>query len=178
MAGASSRSNHRRPRALAAAAGVVLLLGVQATDARASPPAEPEAKGTTATVLIPPDLHARILSGAGGASTAYLLRIDGVQLPANQPAVIHVFGNLPEAANLEELEDSPHYLGDFTIIPRTLESAGPAEKTEIALDVTGSLPVLLKNSRTLTVTLIPAGGYRPDKDLKLRFEKMYVTEER
>ncbi|HEX7186306.1 MAG TPA: hypothetical protein VF756_31070 [Thermoanaerobaculia bacterium] len=162
-------SNSRRTRALVAA----VLLGCATQSAAA-----PEPKGLTATVPVPADLHTRIVSGAGDASTAYLLHIDGVQFPANEPAVVHVFGNLPEAVNLKEVENSPHYLGYFTIVPRTTEEGRQSEKTEIVLDVTGNLPILLKNSRTLIVTLIAAGGRRIDKDLGLRFEKMYVTEEK
>lgn len=158
------RSNSRWTRALVAA----LLLGCAAQSA-----AEPEPRGMTATVQIPADLHARIVFGAGGASTAYVLHIEGVQLPTGKPAAVHVFGNLPEAADLKEVENTPHYLGYFTLVPR---QDRPSEKTEIALDVTGNLPTLLKNSRTLTVTLIAAGGRRVDKDLGLRFEKIYVTE--
>jgi hypothetical protein len=117
----------------------------------------PEGRGLTAKVEIPADLRAKIL--ADDQHGPWVMHIDGVELPAHKPAVVHVFGNLTGAPPVEEPEKSESYLGYFTIVPKTAQKGTrPDTQTDIVLDVTPNLRKLLQDSSTLTVTLVPAAG--------------------
>lgn len=174
---------HRpHPRNLLIAAGfVVALFGcaqMSSSDHSEAPPgAESHRLGAqplTTSVEVAPDLTAEAVRTAG--ADEYVLRLTGVRLPADRPAVVHVFGNFPQA-DARTSTSHPRFLGYFTIVPRRSEGGeGVSTPGDIAVAVTGRLADLVGQDGRLAVTLVPvaAAGEAPARPLELSFDKIVL----
>lgn len=148
--------------------------------------AEPERteltpSGVTRKIVIPSNLRGRILNSAKPTSEAlvYVLHIDGIEVPANESAVVHVFANMPNASSTTAT-NTINFLGYFTIVAKSTESMDHHghRPANVVLDITTRLPELIKAGRDLTITLVPGTGGkdRPSK-IHISFRNIYLTEE-
>jgi len=135
---------------------------------------------TTSEIVIPPDVRNDIKLSAPNPSARrrYILHVVGIDVPANESAIIKVFVNLPTATAATPTS-SKNYVGYFTVIPKTLKAEGHNHKLmNVTFDVTQELHDTLKSGSKLTVTLVPVRGLRSKpaaEGIHLTYEKVYIT---
>lgn len=97
---------------------------------------------TTLRIAVPQEARQRITELATATNPATLvLRIDGVEIPADRGAVVQVFVNRPDVTAPAEGPE-PGYLGSIVIVPSAHSGPPPNYYTEFRLPV------------------VPEGGYR------------------
>jgi polyphenol oxidase len=140
------------------------------------------AEPLTQRIQLPSAARERILSQGVTSSNerparVYVLRIEGIDLPANQSARILVFGNMPNAT-ASTSTDSPNFLGTISIVAKG-DSTGSHRHSplNVNIDITRKVPNVLRDNNDLTVTLVPvaAPGSRPD-NLNLTFQSIHIIE--
>jgi hypothetical protein len=118
------------------------------------------------------DQDRRLLS-AHEPQKRYILHIDGIRIPSGQSAIVKVFINKPDATR-ETSAGMRNYVGYFAIVAKNLGGGHTHQPSNVTLDVTEKLAVLLE-SREPTLTLVPM-NQNPD-DIHLPYERAYVREE-
>ena len=137
------------------------------------------ASPTTVEVPLPQQTRAAIQSLAAPASAKTLvLRIDGVEIPADRGAAIKVFVNRPDATAATGADD-PGFVGSIFIVPSTAAGAGGMQRTvhrNFGFDITQDLASALEKQGNLSVTLVPftGDGRQPDQ-VALRYKRVYIA---
>jgi hypothetical protein len=109
-------------------------------------------------------------------AAALTLRLDDVQLGAQQALVLRVFAQHPEAHAGTDV-DGPRCLG-YLAVPG--QRAAPSDRRlHLALDVSATLPPLLGQDETLALTLVPAmaGRQAPGPAPAVRVGRLYLSVE-
>jgi polyphenol oxidase len=145
-------------------------------------PAAPIAVGTkphVKSVAVPQEhrdnLRAVVLSTAPAQAKHYVLHIDGLTLPANESAIIHVFAGEPNATRETPLGAT--FIGTFALVP-----AGPQHQHAVvrnaAFQIRPETAKILAEQKELVVTLVPrlVNGKEPAKS-DLTYRKIYLSVE-
>ena len=135
---------------------------------------------TTKEIVVPSDVHRdiRLSAPQTKAKRRYILHVNGIDVPANESAIVKVFVNLPTATAATPTS-SKNYVGYFTVVPKTLQPGAHNHKLlNVTFDVTQELRDTLKPGAKLTVTLVPVRGLRSKPApgaINLTYEKVYIT---
>lgn len=135
----------------------------------------------TRKIRIPADLRKKIRANRADALDGYLyiLRIEGIVVPANKSALINVFANIPNATAATNPE-GPNYLGYFTIVAKAVAPGAHDghNSQSVALNVTHQVARLIQSGKDLTVTLVPVTGKgKKPTAFEMSIGKIYLSEE-
>lgn len=109
------------------------------------------------------------------ASKTLVLRVDGVELPADRGAVIQVFLNRPDAKPTRGPE--PGYVGSIVIVPATAPGALHLHKSvyrNFGFPLTPELTATLSGQDGPSVTLVPVTGDAKPAEV-LRYRRVYIA---
>ena len=100
----------------------------------------------TLSITVPPETE---------KSRRLVLHFEDLKLPPNSGGLVRVFADLP-SANAHTDVDDEHFLGYFTVIPKTSgEAAAGVSRRHVTLDVTQKKQ-FLSGKKDVTLTLVPA----------------------
>ena len=135
---------------------------------------------TTVQAAIPPQGREKINSfaaAAPGPEKKVILRIEGVEIPANRGALVNVFVNQPNATAASGPDD-PGFVGTIAVVASQAGGALHAHPLvrNFSFDLTGKLAASLANDPNVAVTLVPAtgSGQKPSA-VSLRYGRIYIT---
>jgi polyphenol oxidase len=134
---------------------------------------------TTVQAAIPPQGREKInsLAASAGPEKKVILRIEGVEIPANRGALVNVFVNQPNA-NAASGPDDPGFVGTIAVVASQGAGALHAHPLvrNFSFDLTGKLAASLANDSNVAVTLVPAtgAGQKPNA-VSLRYSRIYIT---
>lgn len=145
--------------------------------------AEPKAltpDPTTVQATIPPQGKEKLTTFAAPATTppTVILRIEGVEIPADRGALVNVFLNRPDATAAAGPDD-PGYVGTIAVVA-SQAPGGVGHKHPVirnfSFDITGKLAASLGSSNNVAVTLVPATGTgkKPDA-VNLKYSRVYIA---
>jgi polyphenol oxidase len=158
--------------AQAAPLGAPLVTLNSGTEARALP-----AQPTTLQVALPQDMRSRLSRMAVPAAPATLvLRIDGVELPADRGAVVQVFVNRPDVTAPAQGPE-PGYVGSIIVVPSTgRRTVGPRQTTtrNFGFPLSPEQVASLAGKDNLSVTLLPVTGDNRPAEV-LRYRQVYLS---
>jgi polyphenol oxidase len=128
------------------------------------------------SVAVPPDHQANLRTFADSGPEAnrhYTLHIDGISLPPNEGAIVHVFAAQPDA-NLET-PVGPSFVGTFSIVPSGPQHQHPMERNAV-FELRPETAALVAEKKNLEVTLVPemVNGTEPLKS-NLTYKKIYLS---
>jgi polyphenol oxidase len=136
-------------------------------------PAQP----TTLEIAVPQEAKQRITTLAVGANPPTLvLRIDGVEIPADRGAVIQVFLNRPDVTAPVQGPE-PGYIGSIVIVPSTTQrSLGlrPTITRNFGFPLAADQAAALSGKDSLSVTLVPVTGANKPAEV-LRYRQVYLS---
>jgi len=142
--------------------------------------AEPRAlasQPTTLQIALPQEVRPRITALATGTSPATLvLRIDGVEIPADRGAVVQVFLNRPDVT-APARGPEPGYVGSIIIVPSTgKRSLGlhPTITRNFGYPLSAEQAASLSGKESLSVTLVPVTGDNKPPEV-LRYRQVYLS---
>jgi polyphenol oxidase len=142
------------------------------TEARALPP-----QPTTLQIAVPQEAKQRITALAAAASPATLvLRIDGVEIPADRGAVVQVFVNRPDVTAAAQGPE-PGYVGSIVIVPSTPRRTlglHPSITRNFGFPLSPELAAALSGKDNLSVTLVPVTGDNRPAEV-LRYRQVYLA---
>jgi polyphenol oxidase len=145
-----------------------------------TPTAEPKAltpDPTTVRVTVPPQAKERLRTTAGpGSSSRAILRIEGVEVPADRGALVNVYLNRPEATAATGTND-PGYVGSIALVAAQAPGSGHAHTVvrNFGFDITGKLAESLGRD-DIAVTLVPATGTnKKPAAVNLRYHRIYIA---
>jgi polyphenol oxidase len=132
---------------------------------------------TTLQVAVPPAAKARMKAlAAPGSASALVLRIDGVEIPADRGAVIQVYVNRPDATVARRAERG--YVGSMVIVPSTAPGAlhlhRPVHRN-FGFALTAEQTDTLANQDDISVTLVPVTGETNKPAEVLRYRRVYLA---
>lgn len=132
---------------------------------------------TTLRVAMPPAAKERMktLAAPSGAN-ALVLRIDGVEIPADRGAVVQVYVNRPDATAARSAERG--FVGSIVIVPSTAPGAlhlhRPVQRN-FGLTLTPEQANTLSNEDNISVTLVPVTGEASKPAEILRYRRVYIA---
>jgi polyphenol oxidase len=136
-------------------------------------PAQP----TTLQIPIPQEGKQRISALAASANPATLvLRIDGVEIPADRAAVVQVFVNRPDVTAPAQGPE-PGYIGSIVIVPSTApRSLGlrPMITRNFGFPLSQEQAAALSGRDNLSVTLVPVTGANAPAQV-FRYRQVYLA---
>jgi polyphenol oxidase len=140
--------------------------------ARALPP-----QPTTLRISIPQEGKQRITElNTAAAPSTLVLRIDGVELPADRGAVVQVFVNRPDVTTPAEGPE-PGYVGSIVIVPstppRTL-GLRPTITRNFGFPLSPEQATALSGKDNLAVTLVPVTGPNKPPEI-LQYRQVYLA---
>ena len=145
--------------------------------------AEPKAltpEPTTVQTTIPPQGREKLTASVGVAATAptVILRIEGVQIPADRGALVNVFLNHPDATAADGPDD-PGYVGTIAVVA-SQAPGGVGHKHPVirnfSFDITGKLAASLGSNNNVAVTLVPATGTgKKPAAVSLSYSRVYIA---
>jgi polyphenol oxidase len=129
---------------------------------------------TTLQVAMPQATKERVKTLAAGAN-ALVLRIDGVELPADRGAVVQVYINRPDATAARAAQRG--FVGSIVIVPSTapgtLHLHRPVHRN-FGFALTPAQAGALADQDNVSVTLVPAMGDRKPAEV-LRYRRVYLA---
>jgi polyphenol oxidase len=135
-------------------------------------PAQP----TTVQVAIPQLAKTSITALAAPASPQKLvLRIDGVEIPADRRVVVQVYVNRPDITAAARGPERG-YVGSIVIVPSTAAVAGHVHGTvqrNFGFALSPELAASLATQDNLSVTLVPVGSSTPAE--VFRYRRVYLA---
>lgn len=145
--------------------------------------AEPKAltpEPTTVQTTIPPQGRERLSASvaATAAPPTVILRIEGVQIPADRGALVNVFLNRPDATAATGPDD-PGYVGTIAVVA-SQAPGGMGHKHPVirnfSFDITGELAASLKGDNNVAVTFVPATGTgKKPAAVNLSYGRVYIA---
>jgi hypothetical protein len=134
---------------------------------------------TTVQAAIPPQGREKINSlaaAASGPEKKVILRIEGVEIPANRGALVNVFVNQPNATAASGPDD-PGFVGTIAVVASQAGGALHAHPLvrNFSFDLTGKLAALASDPN-VAVTLVPAtgSGQKPSA-VSVRYGRIFIT---
>ena len=117
---------------------------------------------TTVQIALPEAARERVnaLAAAANPSTTLVLRIDGVEIPADRGAVVQVFVNRPDVTAPAEGPE-PGYVGSIVIVPSTSPRTlglRPTITRNYSFPLSKEEAAALSGKDNLSVTLVPVTG--------------------
>jgi polyphenol oxidase len=117
------------------------------------------------------------MAATPGNEQHVILRIEGVEIPSDRGALVHVFVNKPDATAATSTDD-PAFAGTIAVVAaRAPGSAGHAHPVvrNFGFDIT-RIASQLGNANDITVTLVPAtgSGEKPSA-VNLRYNRIYIS---
>jgi hypothetical protein len=135
------------------------------------------AQPTTLQLALPAEIRPRITALATGTSPATLvLRIDGVEIPADRGAVVQVFLNRPDVATPAKGPE-PGYVGSIIIVPSTGKRTlglHPTITRNFGFPLSAEQAAGLSGKENLSVTLVPVTGDKRPPEV-LRYRQVYLS---
>jgi len=133
---------------------------------------------TTVQVAIPQEAKAKIRTLAAPTSPQKLvLRIDGVELPADRSVVVQVYVNRPDiTAPARGAERG--YVGSIVIVPSTSSGAGHVHakvQRNFGFALTPELAASLATQDNISVTLVPVTGDATKSTEVFRYQRVYLA---
>ncbi len=135
---------------------------------------------TTVQTTIPPQGKERLtaLSSPAGAPPTVILRIEGVEIPADRGALVNVFLNRPDATAASGPDD-PGYVGTIAVVA-SQAPGGAGHKHPVirnfSFDITGKLAASLGSDNNVAVTLVPATGTgKKPSAVNLSYRRVYIA---
>jgi len=172
----ASATPEAAPAAIRVAQSQPLSVPLVALETTAQPRALPP-QPTTLQIALPEAVKPRITALAAPASPATLvLRIDGVEIPADRGAVVQVFVNQPDIAAPAE-GSQPGYVGSIVIVPSTgKRSLGlhPTITRNFGFPLSAEQAAGLAGKDNLSVTLVPVTGANRPPEV-LRYRQVYLS---
>jgi polyphenol oxidase len=113
---------------------------------------------------------------ASGAQQKVILRIEGVEIPANHGALINVFLNQPNATAATGIDD-PGYVGTIAVVANQGPGAVHAHPVvrNFGFDITDKVAAL-GNDNNLAVTLVPAtGAGEKPAGVNVKYSRVYIA---
>jgi polyphenol oxidase len=134
---------------------------------------------STVELAVPQDRREAVMEMAAPASANRLiLRIDGVEVPADRAVAVKVFVNRPDATAATG-PDEPGFVGTIVLVPSVAPGTGLSHGTvrrNFAFDITEELASALDANDNISVTFVPfAGEGQQPADIDLRYERVYVA---
>jgi polyphenol oxidase len=170
-----------------AAVRVAQLPQLGAPEIELSPSTEPKAltpEPLTVRAAVPPQARERLntfratAAARPGAQPKLILRIEGVEIPADRGALVNVFLNRPEATAASGPED-PGYVGSIAVVASQLPRAGGHTHPVVrnfSFDISDKLAASLANDGNVAVTLVPATGTgTKPAAVSLRYSRAYIA---
>jgi polyphenol oxidase len=147
--------------------------------------AEPKAltpEPATVQATIPPQgrekLTPSVAAAAAGPAPKVILRIEGVEIPADRGALVNVFLNRPDATAAAGPDD-PGYVGTIAVVASQAPGGAGHKHTVIrnfSFDITGKLAASLGNNSNVAVTLVPATGTgKKPAAVNLKYSRVYIA---
>jgi hypothetical protein len=133
---------------------------------------------TTVQTTIPPQGREKLTASVGAAPPTVILRIEGVEIPADRGALVNVFLNRPDATAASGPDD-PGYVGTIAVVA-SQAPGGVGHKHPVirnfSFDITGKLAASLGSDNNVAVTLVPATGTgkKPDA-VNLSYSRVYIA---
>lgn len=144
--------------------------------------AEPKAltpEPVTVQTTIPQQGRERLTATVGVATPpTTILRIEGVEIPADRGALVKVFLNRPDATAAAGPDDAG-YVGTIAVVA-SQAPGGVGHKHPVirnfSFDITGKLAASLGGNNNVAVTLVPATGTgkKPDA-VNLKYSRVYIA---
>jgi polyphenol oxidase len=134
-------------------------------------------QATTLQIAMPPEAKQRISALTAAVSQSTLvLRIDGVEIPADRGAVVQVFVNRPDVSAPVQGPE-PGYVGSIVIVPstppRTL-GLRPMITRNFGFPLSPEQAAALSGKDNLSVTLVPVTGANRPPEV-LRYRQVYLA---
>ena len=149
-----------------------LALSETSAEAKILPP-----QPTTLQIALPQEAKQRITALAAAATPPTLvLRIDGVEIPADRGAVVQVFINRPDLTAPTQ-GPATGYVGSIIIVPsapaRTL-GVRPTITRNFGFPLSAEQAAALAGKDNLSVTLVPVTGANKPATV-LRYQRVYLA---
>jgi polyphenol oxidase len=134
----------------------------------------------TIQTTIPPQGREKLreLSAAAGPQPRTILRIEGVEIPADRGALVNVFVNRPDATAAAGPEDQG-YVGSIAVVASQSPGAGhmhPPVVRNFSFDITGKIAASLAGDNNIAVTFVPAtGNGEKPAAVSLRYKRVYIA---
>jgi hypothetical protein len=109
-------------------------------------------------------------------SQKLVLRIDGVEIPADRGAVVQVFLNRPDVATPAKGPE-PGYVGSIIIVPSTGKRTlglHPTITRNFGFPLSAEQAAGLSGKENLSVTLVPVTGDKRPPEV-LRYRQVYLS---
>jgi polyphenol oxidase len=137
------------------------------------------ARPTTLEVAVPAPARERMSTLAARApGNRLVLRIEGVELPADRGAVVAVYINRPDATASTGTNE-PGFVGTIVVVPSIVPGAGHVHGTvyrNFGFEIPQDLAASLSSASNISVTLVPAaGGGRTPANIHLRYRRVYIA---
>ena len=134
----------------------------------------------TVQTTIPPQGREKLTASAtaGAAPPTVILRIEGVEIPADRGALVNVFLNRPDATAASGPDD-PGYVGTIAVVA-SQAPGGVGHKHPVirnfSFDITGKLAASLGSDNNVAVTLVPATGTgKKPAAVNLSYSRVYIA---
>jgi hypothetical protein len=133
----------------------------------------------TVQTTVPPQGRERLSAvAATGAPPTVILRIEGVQIPADRGALVNVFLNRPDATAAAGPDD-PGYVGTIAVVA-SQAPGGVGHKHPVirnfSFDITGKLAASLGRDNNVAVTFVPAtGAGKKPAAVNLSYSRVYIA---
>jgi len=135
-------------------------------------------RATTVQVAMPAPTRAAINALAAPASPQQLvLRIDGVEIPADRQVVVQVFVNRPDITAAVRGPERG-YVGSIVIVPATAATAGHVHGTverNFGFALTPEIAASLASQENISVTLVPLAGATGGPPEVFRYRRVYLA---
>lgn len=135
---------------------------------------------STIQTTIPPQGTERLrsFSATSGPQPRTILRIEGVEIPADHGALVNVFINRPNATAAAGPED-PGYVGTIAVVASQSAGTGhmhPPVVRNFSFDITGKIAASLAGDNNIAVTFVPAtGNGEKPAAVNLRYKQVYIA---
>jgi polyphenol oxidase len=117
-------------------------------------------------------------AAAAGPQAKTILRIEGVEIPADRGALVNVFVNRPDATAAAGPED-PGYVGTIAVVASQSPGVGHMHSPVVrnfSFDITGKIAASLAGNNNIAVTFVPAtGNGEKPAAVSLRYKRVYIA---
>jgi polyphenol oxidase len=113
----------------------------------------------TQTVALPAPVAAPMAALETTSAPAYVLRLEGIEIPPGRHAYFNVYLNLPGASAATPVT-VPNYVGTVTVLPNSKRPSTRHQHDAVnaTFEITPALAQVAKGTTNLSVTLVPVGG--------------------
>jgi polyphenol oxidase len=172
LTGAVAAAPRAAPRVAPMAVLSAALVELANAESKVLPP-----QPTTLQVAVPPAAKERMRAlAAPGSTSGLVLRIDGVEIPADRGAVVQVYVNRPDATMARAVERG--FVGSMVIVPSTAPGAlhlhRPVNRN-FGFTLSQELAGTLAEQDNVSVTLVPVVAEANKPAEVLRYRRVYLA---